>query len=249
MSLLKCENVTKRFGGLVAVDDMSFSIDHGEMMAIVGPNGAGKTTMFNLINGVFPADEGTIKFEEVDVTHFPAYKRAHLGMGRTFQIPRPFASATVQENIAIGAMFGAAGSEIKVDEAMEMADYYIDLIGLKDHRDKPAGGLTPIEKKLVEIARALAMKPKLLLMDEAMAGMNPKDIDEMVVFIKHIRETEGIAIVAMVEHIMRAVAGLAERVIVMHQGALLVDEPTKEALTDPRVIEVYLGKPAEEFDA
>ena len=249
MPLLKCENVTKRFGGLVAVDDMSFTIDHGEMMAIVGPNGAGKTTMFNLINGVFPADEGTIQFEDVDVTHFPAYKRAHLGIGRTFQIPRPFASASVQENIAIGAMFGAAGSEIGVDEAMEMADHYIDIIGLADHRDKPAGGLTPIEKKLVEIARALAMKPKLLLMDEAMAGMNPKDIDEMVAFIKHIRETEGIAIVAMVEHIMRAVAGLAERVIVMHQGAMLVDEPTKEALTDPRVIEVYLGKPAEEFDA
>jgi branched-chain amino acid transport system ATP-binding protein len=249
MPLLKCENVTKRFGGLVAVDDMSFTIEHGEMMAIVGPNGAGKTTMFNLINGVFPADEGTIHFEDVDVTHFPAYKRAHLGMGRTFQIPRPFASATVQENIAIGAMFGAAGSEISVDEAMGMADHYIELIGLADHRDKPAGGLTPIEKKLVEIARALAMKPKLLLMDEAMAGMNPKDIDEMVAFIKRIRETEGIAIVAMVEHIMRAVAGLAERVIVMHQGALLVDEPTKEALTDPRVIEVYLGKPAEEFDA
>lgn len=249
MPLLKCENVTKRFGGLVAVDDMSFTIDHGEMMAIVGPNGAGKTTMFNLINGVFPADEGTIQFEDVDITHFPAYKRAHLGIGRTFQIPRPFASASVQENIAIGAMFGAAGSEIGVDEAMEMADHYIDIIGLADHRDKPAGGLTPIEKKLVEIARALAMKPKLLLMDEAMAGMNPKDIDEMVAFIKHIRETEGIAIVAMVEHIMRAVAGLAERVIVMHQGALLVDEPTKEALTDPRVIEIYLGKPAEEFDA
>ena len=249
MPLLKCENVTKRFGGLVAVDDMSFNIDHGEMMAIVGPNGAGKTTMFNLINGVFPADEGTILFDGVDVTNFPAFKRAHLGMGRTFQIPRPFSSATVQENIAIGAMFGAAGSEVTVDEAMEMADYYIDLIGLKDHRDKEAGGLTPIEKKLVEIARALAMKPKLLLMDEAMAGMNPKDIDEMVVFIKHIRDTEGIAIVAMVEHIMRAVAGLAERVIVMHQGALLVDEPTKEALTDPRVIEVYLGKSAEEYDA
>ncbi len=249
MPLLVCENVTKRFGGLVAVDDMSFTIDHGEMMAIVGPNGAGKTTMFNLINGVFPADEGTIHFEDVDVTHFPAFKRAHLGMGRTFQIPRPFSSATVQENIAIGAMFGAAGSEISVDVAMGMADHYIDLIGLKDHRDKPAGGLTPIEKKLVEIARALAMKPKLLLMDESMAGMNPKDIDEMVAFIKQIRNSEGIAIVSMVEHIMRAVAGLAERVIVMHQGALLVDEPTKDALTDPRVIEVYLGQPTEEFDA
>jgi branched-chain amino acid transport system ATP-binding protein len=249
MPLLVCKNVTKRFGGLVAVDDMSFTVKHGEMMAIVGPNGAGKTTMFNLINGVFPADEGTIHFEGVDVTGFPAFKRAHLGMGRTFQIPRPFSSATVQENIAIGAMFGSAGSEISVDEAMDVADHYIGLIGLSGHRDKPAGGLTPIEKKLVEIARALAMKPKLLLMDEAMAGMNPRDIDEMVAFIKKIRETEGIAIVAMVEHIMRAVAGLAERVIVMHQGALLVDEPTKEALTDPRVIEVYLGQPAEEFDA
>ncbi|UCF88883.1 MAG: ABC transporter ATP-binding protein [bacterium] len=249
MPLLRCLNVTKRFGGLVAVDDMTFDVHKGEMLAIVGPNGAGKTTMFNLINGVFPADEGPIWFDGVDVTRFPAFKRAHLGLGRTFQIPRPFASATVQENIAIGGMFGAAGKEISVDEAMEMADQYIQLIGLKDHRDKPAGGLTPIEKKLVEIARALAMKPKLLLMDEAMAGMNPKDIDEMVAFIKQIRETENIAIVAMVEHIMRAVAGLAERVIVMHQGALLVDEPTREALTDPRVIEVYLGRPTEEMNA
>jgi branched-chain amino acid transport system ATP-binding protein len=249
MPLLKCENVTKRFGGLVAVDDVSFEITHGELFAIVGPNGAGKTTMFNLVNGVFPADEGKIIFDGIDVTEFPAYKRAHLGIGRTFQIPRPFASATVRENVAIGGMFGADGSEINVDKAMEMADHYIDLIGLKEHRDKPAGGLTPIEKRLVEIARALAMKPKLLLMDEAMAGMNPKDIDEMVKFIKHIRDTEGIAIVAMVEHIMRAVAGLAERVLVMHQGAKLVDEPTREALTDPRVIEVYLGKPAEEVDA
>lgn len=209
MSLLRVENVTKRFGGLVAVDDMSFEIRHGELMAIVGPNGAGKTTMFNLINGVFPADEGRIIFEDVDVTRYPAYKRAHLGIGRTFQIPRPFASATVRENIAIGGMFGAAGSEISVDRAMELADHYIDIIGLKEHRDKPAGGLTPVEKKLVEIARALAMKPRLLLMDEAMAGMNPKDIDEMVAFIREIRDTEGIAIVSMVEHIMRAVAGLA----------------------------------------
>ena len=249
MSLLKCENVTKRFGGLVAVDNVSFEIPPGELMAIVGPNGAGKTTMFNLINGVFQPDEGRILFEGVDVTRFPPYKRAHLGMGRTFQIPRPFASATVQENIAIGAMFGAAGLEINVDRAMDVADQYIELIGLKAHREKPAGGLTPIEKKLVEIARALAMKPRLLLMDEAMAGMNPKDIDEMVSFIKHVRDLEGISVVSMVEHIMRAVAGLAERVLVMHQGAILVDEPTREALNDPRVIEVYLGRPPEEVDA
>jgi branched-chain amino acid transport system ATP-binding protein len=245
MSFLVLENVTKRFGGLVAVDSVNMRVEHGEMLAIVGPNGAGKTTLFNLINGVFRADEGRILFDDVDVTRYPAYKRAHLGIGRTFQIPRPFASATVRENIAIGGMFGAAGNEIDVDHAMVMADHYIELIGLEAHRDKPAGGLTPVEKKLVEIARALAMKPRLLLMDEAMAGMNPKDIDGMVDLIKRIREAEGIAIVAMVEHIMRAVASLAERVLVMHQGAKLVDEPTQRALTDPRVIEVYLGHAGE----
>lgn len=249
MSLLRIENVTKRFGGLVAVDDVSAEIDRGEMMAIVGPNGAGKTTLFNLVNGVFFPDEGRIWFEDVDVTRYPAYRRAHLGIGRTFQISRPFASATVRENIAIGAMFGAAGSEIGVHQAMEMADHYIDLIGLARHRDKLAGSLTPVEKKMMEIARALAMKPRLLLLDEAMAGMNPRDIDQMVDFIRRIRETEGIAIVALVEHIMRAVAGLAERVLVMHQGATLLDKPTKEALSDPRVIEVYLGQPPGEGHA
>ncbi len=245
MPLLRLENVTKRFGGLVAVDDVSLSVRHGEIIAIVGPNGAGKTTLFNVINGVFPPDHGKIYFEGNDITDVPVFKRAPLGIGRTFQIPRPFGSASVRENVAIGGMFGAQGHRMSVDESMEMADRYIDLVGLKGHSNKPAGGLTPTEKKLVEIARALAMKPKLLLMDEAMAGMNPKDIDHMVELIKRIKQEERIAIVSMVEHIMRAVAGLAERVMVMHQGAKLVDETTKEALSDPRVIEVYLGHPPE----
>ncbi len=245
MPLLRLEHVTKRFGGLVAVDDVSLEVKHGEIIAIVGPNGAGKTTLFNVINGVFLSDGGKIYFEGKDITNLPSYKRAPLGIGRTFQIPRPFGSASVRENVAIGGMFGTQGHRMNVDACMEMADRYIDLIGLKGHSGKPAGGLTPTEKKLVEIARALAMKPKLLLMDEAMAGMNPRDIDQMVELIKQIRETEKIAIVSMVEHIMRAVAGLAERVMVMHQGAKLVDEPTKEALSDPRVIEVYLGRPPE----
>jgi len=245
MPLLKLENVTKRFGGLVAVDGVSLEVRHGEVIAIVGPNGAGKTTLFNVINGVVFPDGGKIYFEGKDITTLPVYKRAPLGIGRTFQIPRPFGSASVRENIAIGGMFGTQGHMMSVDQSMEMADRYIGLIGLKGHSDKPAGSLTPTEKKLVEIARALAMKPKLLLMDEAMAGMNPKDIDRMVHLIKEIRDAEKLAIVAMVEHIMRAVAGLAERVMVMHQGAKLVDEPTLEALRDPRVIEVYLGHPPE----
>ena len=241
MSLLRLENITKRFGGLVAVDDVSLEIEEGELIAIVGPNGAGKTTLFNVISGVFLPEEGRVFFEDKDITELPAYKRAPLGLGRTFQIPRPFSAASVRENVAIGGMFGTLAGKVTVDDSLEIADHYIDLVGLQEHRDKAAGALTPVEKKLMEIARALAMKPKLLLMDEAMAGMNPKDIDEMVQFLLRLKEEEKMSIIAMVEHIMRAVAGLAERVMVMHQGAKLVDAPTQEALTDSKVVEVYLG--------
>jgi branched-chain amino acid transport system ATP-binding protein len=145
-------------------------------------------------------------------------------------------------------MFGA-GRGLSVDEAMAVADRHVDRVGLAAHRDSPAGGLTPIEKKLVEIARAVAMRPRLLLLDECMAGMNPRDIDRIVDLILRIREEERIAVVSMVEHIMRAVAGLAERVLVMHRGATLVDEETRVALSDPRVVEVYLGRPPEGSDA
>lgn len=245
MSLLILENVTKRFGGLVAVDQVSLEIKHGEFVGIVGPNGSGKTTLFNVINGVFFPEEGRVVFEGLDITTLPPYKRAPLGIGRTFQIPRPFASATVRENVAVGAMFGTLSGKVNVDESLEIADQTIERVGLKEHRNKQAGTLTPVEKKLMEIARALAMKPKLLLMDEAMAGMHPNDIDQMVALIKQIAEEDKIAIVAMVEHIMRAVVGMAEKVIVLHQGAKLVDAPTKEALEDPKVVEVYLGRPSE----
>ena len=248
MALLKLENLTKRFGGLVAVDKVNLEIQSGELIAIVGPNGSGKTTLFNVINGVYPPDEGKVIFEGKDITRMPAYKRAPLGLGRTFQIPRPFGSASVRENVAIGAMFGTLADKVTVDESLEIADQYIDMVGLGAYSDKVAGTLTPVEKKLMEIARALAMRPKLLLMDEAMAGMNPKDIDDIVKFIKRIKEEEKIAIVSMVEHIMRAVVGLAERVMVMHQGAKLVDAKTEEALTDPRVVEVYLGHPPDESE-
>ncbi|MBW1689719.1 MAG: ABC transporter ATP-binding protein [Deltaproteobacteria bacterium] len=246
MSLLRLENVTKRFGGLIAVDKVSLEIKKGELIGIVGPNGSGKTTLFNVISGVFPPEEGKVIFDGQDITALPPYKRAPLGLGRTFQISRPFSSASVRENVAIGAMFGTLSHKVNVDNSLEIADRYIDMLGLEPHRDKAAGTLTPVEKKLMEIARALAMRPKLLLMDEAMAGMNPKDIDNMVHFIKRIRDEEDIAIVSMVEHIMRAVAGLAERVMVMHQGAKLIDAKTDEALTDPRVVEVYLGHPTDQ---
>ena len=246
MSLLKLENVTKRFGGLIAVNKVSLEISKGEFVGIVGPNGSGKTTLFNIISGVYFPEEGRVIFDGLDITTFQPYKRAPLGLGRTFQIPRPFASATVRENVAVGAMFGSLSGKVGVDESLEIADQTIERVRLQEHKDKPAGTLTPVEKKLMEIARALAMKPKLLLMDEAMAGMHPNDIDQMVAFIKQVAVEEKIAIVAMVEHIMRAVVGMAEKVIVLHQGSKIVDAPTKEALEDPKVVEVYLGHPPEE---
>ena len=245
MALLELEKVTKRFGGLIAVDRVDLQIKRGQFVGIVGPNGSGKTTLFNCISGVFFPEEGHIIFEGQDITNLPPYKRAPLGIGRTFQIPRPFASASVRENIAVGAMFGKIGSELNVDQSLELADIIAKRVGLDEHRDKIAGSLTPVEKKLMEIARALAMKPKLLLMDEAMAGMHPSDIDDMVALIKDIAAEEKISIVAMVEHIMRAVVGMVEKVIVLDQGAKLVDAPTKEALADPKVVEVYLGHPPE----
>ncbi|RLA95941.1 MAG: ABC transporter ATP-binding protein [Deltaproteobacteria bacterium] len=246
MALLKLDRVTKRFGGLVAVNEVSLEIEQGELIGIVGPNGSGKTTLYNLISGIYHPDEGRVFFEGRDITDLPPYERAHLGIARTFQISRPFGSATVRENVAVGALFGTLHGQIGVEEAMEVADRYIELVGLTPERDKPAGALTPVEKKLMEIARALAMRPKLLLMDEAMAGMHPKDIDKLVAFLRKVRDEEGIAIVAMVEHIMRAVVGMAERVMVMHQGRKMVDAPTAEALGDQRVVDIYLGRPLEE---
>jgi branched-chain amino acid transport system ATP-binding protein len=243
--MLRIENVTKRFGGLVAVNRVSLEIKPGQFVGIVGPNGSGKTTLFNVISGVYYPEGGKVFFEERDITCFPPYKRAPLGIGRTFQIPRPFGSATVRENVAVGAMFGTMRDKVGVDQSLGIADEIIERVGLQEHRNKQAGTLTPVEKKLTEIGRALAMKPKLLLMDEAMAGMHPNDIDQMVSLIKTIARQENIAVVSMVEHIMRAVVGMAEKVIVLHQGAKIVDAPTHEALQDPKVIEVYLGHPPE----
>lgn len=239
MALLKLESVTKRFGGLVAVDSVSLEVDEGEAIGIVGPNGSGKTTLYNLISGVYLPDEGRIIFDGIDITDFPPYKRAPLGLARTFQIPRPFGSATVLENVAIGAMFGAQES---VDRALKIADETIKLVDIEHLRDKEAKLLTPFEKRLMELARALAMKPKMLLLDEVMAGMNPSDINRILEILDKIRKEEKIAVISMVEHLMHAITRFAERVVVMHQGKKLIEGKTMEVLNDPRVIEVYLGK-------
>jgi branched-chain amino acid transport system ATP-binding protein len=249
MALLELQGVTKRFGGLLAVDHVSLAIGSGESLSIVGPNGSGKTTLFNLICGVYIPDEGNLVFDGHDITRLQPYHRAHLGIGRTFQIPRPFGTLTVRENVAVGAMFGTQQNQEKVDGALKTADERLKLVGFHEHRNRLARELTPVEMKMMEIARALAMNPKLLLLDESMAGMPPKEIDALVEFLKDIKKKEGIAVIAMVEHIMRAVVNFAERVIVLNQGKKMLEAPTAQALSDPRVIDIYLGREAEESTA
>ncbi len=238
--LLKLEGVTKRFGGLVAVNSVDLEVEEGEKLGVVGPNGSGKTTLYNLISGVYMPDEGRIFFEGKEITNLPPHERTKLGIARTFQIPRPFGSATVRENVAIGAMFGMANAG--VDEALEMADDMLKLVGIYELREKEAKLLTPLEKKLMELARALAMKPKLLLLDELLAGMNPANINEILELLEKVKKEEDIAVIAMVEHLMHAITKFAERVVVMHQGQKLIEGPTMEVLNDPKVIEVYLGE-------
>ena len=242
MVLLKLEGVTKKFGGLVAVDDVSLEIEHGESFGIVGPNGSGKTTLFNLISGVYKPDSGRIFFEDEDITNLPPYRRAQLGIGRSFQIPRPFKGATVRENVAVGALFGSLSGKIDVEEALEIADHYITLVGLEEKRNEEAERLTAVEKKLLELARALAMKPKLLLLDEVVAGMNPRDVDRVVELIQKAKEEEKIAVVAMVEHVIPAVMKFAERIMVMNEGKKMVEGPTLEVLKMKEVAMVYFGE-------
>ncbi len=240
MALLKLEKVTKRFGGLTAVDSVDLEVDEGEAIGIVGPNGSGKTTLYNLISGVYLPDEGKIIFDGKDITKMPPHARTPLGLARTFQIPRPFGSATVRENVAIGAMFGRASMD--VEDALKEADEYLKLIGIYQLRDKEAKLLTPLEKRFMELARALAMRPKMLLLDEVMAGMHPSDVERIIETLQKIRKDEHVAVVSMVEHLMHAITKFAERVVVMHQGKKLIEGETAEVLNDPRVIEVYLGK-------
>jgi branched-chain amino acid transport system ATP-binding protein len=240
--LLEVLNVTKRFGGLVALKNVSLKIERGERVAIVGPNGSGKTTLFNVINGVYKPDEGRVLFEGVDITDLPAYRRAHLGIARAFQIPRPFPNITVRESVAIGALFGSYYGRIGVREALEIADEKLKLVNLYDKRFELTGRLTVPELKLLELARALASKPKLLLLDEIVAGMPPAMVDHLMLLVRRVADEEDIAVATLVEHVMRAVVKFAERVIVLHLGSKILEGSPEEVLRNPLMEEIYLGR-------
>jgi branched-chain amino acid transport system ATP-binding protein len=233
--LLRVEAVSKRFGGLLAVDQASFTAEAGRITALIGPNGAGKTTLFSIISGFLPLSAGRVIYDGTDIANEPPHKLARRGIARTFQIVQPFAGLTVCENIAVGAHLSHPARADALAAAAEVARS----IGLGTQLDQPASALTVAGRKRLELARALAIEPRLLLLDEVLAGLNPSEIRDMVPVIRAIAE-RGITIV-MIEHVMQAVMSLAEQVFVLSEGRIIAQGSPQAVAGDPKVIEAYLG--------
>jgi branched-chain amino acid transport system ATP-binding protein len=238
--LLQVQGVSIAFGGLRAVQDVSLEVAAGTLSALIGPNGAGKTTLFALLSGFLVPDAGRVVFDGRDITGSPPHRNARLGLARTFQIVQPFAAQTVRENIAVGAHLHLAGRHA----ALVAAEGVAQQVGLASQLDKPAGDLTVGGRKRLELARALATRPRLLLLDEVLAGLNPQEIAEMIPVVRGI--AAGGVTVLMIEHVMQAVMHLAEHVWVLAQGRLIAAGAPSQVTRDPAVIEAYLGHGAAE---
>jgi len=237
-ALLQLERVERRFGGLKAVDDVSLSIEPGEIVGLIGPNGAGKTTLINTITGVHPATGGRIVFEGADITRMKPHAIARRGIARTFQIVQPFPQMTVLENVAAGALF--AGREPTLASAREAAHRHLEFTGLAALAESPASNLTLAQRKRLELAKSLAMRPHLLMLDEVNAGLNTAEIDDALAIIRRI-SASGVTIM-IVEHLMKVVLSICNRIVVLHHGQLIAEGQPQAVVRNPAVIEAYLGK-------
>ena len=237
---LELKNVTKRFGGVAAVDDVTFAIGKGEILGVIGPNGAGKTTLLNCISGVHRLDDGDVRWQGASIAGLAPFRVARLGIGRTFQIVKPFTSMTVRENVVTGALFGSDEERPRLGAALGRADSVLELVGLRSKADLPVSALTIPDRKRLEVARAVATRPKLLLLDEVMAGLNSVEIDDALEMVRAVHES-GVTVV-LIEHVMRVIVGVCARVVVLDVGRVLADGPPDVVLRDERVIQAYLGE-------
>jgi ABC-type branched-subunit amino acid transport system ATPase component len=238
--LLELVGVEKRFGGLPAVRDLSLVVDEGEIVALVGPNGAGKTTLLRTIIGLESPTAGTIRFGGVDVGGIPPHRARRTGISMVLQNPRTFGAMTVRENAALGALFGSVGGRLSEADALDRAEEALGFVGLAARADDEVATLNLHQQRFLELARALAGRPRLLLLDEVMAGLNDTELHRSIDIVRTARDHLGVTVI-WVEHVMKAVMSLAERVVVLNVGRLLVDGTPEVAMRDPEVVAAYLG--------
>jgi branched-chain amino acid transport system ATP-binding protein len=238
MQILEATGLVKKFGGLAAINNVSFHVNQGEILGLIGPNGAGKSTLFNLVSGAIPPDAGAVTYRGTAITRMKPDRICHLGIGRSFQIAKNFVGMPLRKNVLIGAMYGKKNRTRA--EAEAIVDEVLEFVGLSDMAGRMVPDIPLAFQKRVEVARALATKPDLLLLDEMMAGLNPSEVSEAIKLVTKIRDS-GITVI-VIEHVMKAIMSICDRILVLHHGATIAEGTPEEIATSKMVIEVYLGE-------